>query len=148
MVLKGALLLLDSGGGRWPPDHEWDEVWWRVRWRWCVPRRSYTRLFCLVLLFVYDLLSVIHIQNYVCVRVHVLQQCWIFLYVVVVHMYKVQKYELVVFRWAYCRSLIEKVTPTLTFVHDTNDALCTTVWKKKKKKKNWHFTDERPLDAP
>ena len=31
------MLLMISGGGRWPPDHEWDEVGWRVRWGWCGP---------------------------------------------------------------------------------------------------------------
>ena len=41
--------------------------------------RSYTGLFCLVLLYVYDLLSIVLIQKYVCVYEYdVLQQCWIF----------------------------------------------------------------------
>ena len=41
--------------------------------------RSYTRLFYLVLLYVYDLLSLVHVQKYVCVYEYdVLQPCWIF----------------------------------------------------------------------
>ena len=41
--------------------------------------RSYTRLFHLVLLYVYDLLSLVHVQKYVCVYEYdVLQPCWIF----------------------------------------------------------------------
>ena len=44
-----------------------------------VSARSNARLFCLVLLYVYDLLTVIHVQKYVCVYEYdVLQQCWIF----------------------------------------------------------------------
>ena len=41
--------------------------------------RSYTRLFYLVLLYVHDLLSLIHVQKYVCVYEYdVFQPCWIF----------------------------------------------------------------------
>ena len=41
--------------------------------------RSYTRLFYLVLLYVYDLLRIVHVQKYVCVYEYdVLQPCWIF----------------------------------------------------------------------
>ena len=41
--------------------------------------RSYRRLFYLVLLYVYDLLSLVHVQKYVCVYEYdVLQPCWIF----------------------------------------------------------------------
>ena len=38
-LVKGKLelLLLISGGGRWPPDHVWDDVGRSVRWRWCSP---------------------------------------------------------------------------------------------------------------
>ena len=34
------LLLLDSGGWRWPPDRRWDEVGWNMRWGWCCPTGS------------------------------------------------------------------------------------------------------------
>ena len=62
--------------------------------------RSYTRLIYLVLLYVYDLLSLAHVQKYVCVYEYdVLQPCWIFLYVV--HVYDAQMFELAVFIWAY-----------------------------------------------
>ena len=41
--------------------------------------RSYTKLFYLVLLYVYDLLSLVHVRKYVCVYEYdVLQPCWIF----------------------------------------------------------------------
>ena len=44
-----------------------------------VSTRSYTNLFYLVLLYVYDLLSLVHVQQYVCVYEYdVLRQCWIF----------------------------------------------------------------------
>ena len=34
-TLNLLLLLMISGGERWPPDHGWNEVGWRVRWGWC-----------------------------------------------------------------------------------------------------------------
>ena len=66
----------------------------------------------------------------VCVRVRRPPRVLDFLYVV--HVYDVQKYKLAVFRWAFWRTFIEKVTCTLIFVYDTKDALCTTICIKKK----------------
>ena len=58
----------------------WAMVWISLQ-RLCkgASTRSYTRLFYLVLLYVYDLLSIVHIQKYMWVYEYdVLQPCWIF----------------------------------------------------------------------
>ena len=84
---------------------------------------SYFCMCTTLLLYVYNLLSFVHIQKYMSVyKYGVLQQCWNFFYIL---QYDIQKYDLAVFRWAYCCLFIEKVTLTLIFV--TTLVMCC-VW--------------------
>ena len=106
--------------------------------------RSYTRLFYLVLLYVYDPLSIAHVQKYVCVY-DVLQPCWIFLYVVQV--YDVQMFELALFRWAYYQFIITDVSNQMVFLQDIHYklfyVLIFSIKRVKKAKLLWSVEDCR-----